>query len=101
MINARSPVSYTHLDVYKRQGYIFVEMNPILPVKKKHTNANQVRDILMVIAPVYILKPFKMFVALAYDFLNQMAGILSAVPVGMDALSLIHILQPEAGFRRP
>ena len=63
-------------------------MNPILPVKKKHTNANQVRDILMVIAPVYILKPFKMFVALAYDFLYQMAGILSAVPVGMDACSM-------------
>ena len=69
-------------------------MNPILPVKKKHTNANQVRDILMVIAPVYILKPFKMFVALAYDFLNQMAGILSAVPVGMDAcpLNIIEII---------
>ena len=69
-------------------------MNPILPVKEKHTNANQVRDILMVIAPVYILKPFKMFVALAYDFLYQMAGILSTVPIGMYArpLNIIEII---------
>ena len=69
-------------------------MNPILPVKEKHTNSNQVRDVLMVIASVYILKPFKMLVALAYDFLYQMAGILSAVPVGMDAcpLKIIEII---------
>ena len=50
--------------IFKYTGYIFMEMNPILPVKEKHTDANQVRDILMVIAPAYILKPFKMFVAL-------------------------------------
>ena len=62
------------------------ESNP--PGKGKHTNSNQVRDVLMVIASVYILKPFKMLVALAYDFLYQMARILSAVPVGMDACPL-------------
>ena len=80
--------------IFKYAGYIFVEMNPILPVKKKHPDTNQVRDILMIIAPAYILKPFKMFVALAYDFLYQMAGILSTVPVGMDArpLNIIEII---------
>ena len=71
-------------------------MNPILPVKEKHTNSNQVRDVLMVIASVYILKPFKMLVALAYDFLYQMApfilGTLLDIGIGKRPVECINAI---------
>ena len=62
-----------------------MEMDPILPVQEKHTDADQVRHIFVVIIPVDRLEPVKLFISFAYDLLQKMSRILCSVAIGMDS----------------
>ena len=61
-----------------------MEMLPVLPIEEKHTNTDQIGNVLVEVSVVQSGELIRIFFSLANDFLQQMAGCLGSVAIGMN-----------------